>query len=323
MPAVRDENQTKPSEFYPVTSMSMRLNRVGSSGLEVSDVSLGTFEWGRRIDDSTAQDLLDVYAEAGGVLVETPSFSSPAADVLGSLTVPENIAVLARVGIVVDSRGARLNCGRSVVRSQTEALLRRLGTERIDVLALDGFDEETPLEETVAVLGDLCRKGDVGYIAAAHHTGWQLAVLAASGLPLVAALNECSLLERSAETEVFDACEYLGLGVIAGAGLGRGVLTGQYSHGFPRTSRGAGEHREYVEPFLDEERAHVVAGVTRAAAGLGVDPVDVALAWNRSLPVASTLVAPRTVEQLRTMVTSELELEDEIIDALDQISAGV
>lgn len=300
--------------------MTMRINRVGTSGLEVSELGLGAFEWGHRVSAETAQELVDAYAEAGGTVLELPSFASPAAEVVGSLSLPSEIALIARVGVAVDARGARLSLGRRTVLTQVESLLERTGRERLDVLVLEGFDAEVPLEETASALDTVLGTGAVVHVAAAHHAGWQLAVLRAAGIPLVAAVSELSLLDRRAESEVLPAADYLGIGVIAGAALGRGILPGRYATGVPRDSRAAGAGREWVTEKLTAESEQVMAGVTKAAAGLGVSPLDVALAWNRALPVACSLVGPRSVGQLREILASELVLEPEIRDALDQIS---
>lgn len=298
----------------------MRINRVGTSGFEVSELGLGAFEWGHRVSAETAQELVDLYATAGGTLLELPSFSSPAADVVGMLELPADISLLGRVGVRADHGDVRLSTGRATVLAQAEALLRRTGAEHLDILVLDGFDPTTPLPETASALDTLLRRGDVVHVAAAHHSGWQLAVLRAAGIPVIAALTELSLLDRTAESEVLPAADYLGIGIIAGAALGRGILTGRYGTGTPRDSRGAGDGRAWVAERLTEDTRHVMAGVTKAAAGLGVEPLDVALAWNRELAVASSLVAPHSAAQLERILRSDLSLVPEIREALDQIS---
>ena len=148
--------------------MNMRINRVGTSGLEVSELGLGTFEWGHRVSAETAQELVDAYAEAGGTVLELPSFASPAAEVVGSLSLPSEIALIARVGVDVDTRGARLSLGRRTILTQVESLLRRTGRDRLDVLVLEGFDAQVPLAETASALDTVLRSGAVVHVAAAH-----------------------------------------------------------------------------------------------------------------------------------------------------------
>ncbi|WP_344310690.1 aldo/keto reductase [Brevibacterium samyangense] len=293
----------------------MQTRRVGSSGLEVADIGLGALEWGTRVSAEEAATMLGVYTGSGGSLLELPPAHLPAADVLGELSVPAGLTVCARVG-------GHAGLGRAALLGQTRDLLTRTGREAIDLLVLDGFDPVTPLEETASALDTLLTRGDVVHVAVAGANAWQLACAAGAGLPVTAVLTEWSLLARGSE-DLVEAAEYLGIGVIAGAALGHGVLTGKYASRTPADSRAAndaGRGTSALEDYLGPVARSVVNGVVKAATGLGVTPLDVALAWNRSLPVASSLVAPRTSTQLEEILRSALVLEPEIREALDQIS---
>ena len=116
----------------------------------------------------------------------------------------------------------------------------------------------------------------------------------------------------------------LGLGVLPWSPLGRGVLSGKYRTGMPADSRAASSVFErYVAELLTPQGALVVEAVCRAAEGLGLTPAQVALAWVRDQPgVTSPIVGARTAAQLEASLTVEdVTLPDEIIDALDDVSA--
>lgn len=309
----------------------MRTLRVGTSGLAVSSLGLGTFDWGYSVTAGTAQNLLDTYRQAGGSLVEFPRHNHRALDVFSSLTDTENLTLCARIGTSQARIGSTSTGGgtaishetmlsRGEVLKQTHALLRRLSRSHIDVVILDGFDAATPLEETASALDTLLRMGDITYVAAADHTGWQLACLRAADIPVVASFTEYSLICRHAEAEVFPAAEYLGIGIVAGAVLGRGVLSGQYEAGTPRTSRAATHAHEWVSTYLTPEYEHMMAGIIKAAESLEATPIDIALAWSNHDKVSARLVSPRTVEQLQRVLASSLELAPEIKDVLNQIT---
>lgn len=297
----------------------MRSARLGRSGLKVSEISLGAFEWGRRVDAQTAQELLDLYASAGGDVLEIPSFSSPALPLLGELRLPRAVRLVARVGAAVEHGRPVTRLGRIDLLRDVRLVIAESRADALDVLVLDTFDPQTPLEETASALSTLLERGDVGAVMVSHHSAWQVAVVAAA-VPLVGAIDEYSLLDRGPEADLIPALRHLGLGLIAGAGLGRGVLTGQYLRGTPRGSRAGGDYGDYIGELLDEHSTSVVQGVVRAATGLGVEPIDIALAWARESGAASTLVAPRTREQLEQILASDLTLQTEIRDVLDQIS---
>lgn len=310
---------------YPhrVAFGTMRSNRMGNTGLQVSDLSLGTFEWGRRVDEPTARELLDAYASAGGTALELPAYDAPAVSMVTGMRLPSRVQLLARVGVraTEGGGGAQLRTGRSDLLTDVRALLGALDRDHLDVLVLDAFDDQIPVEESASVLRTLVDAGDVGYVLLSHHSAWQLSLRAAdAALPVAGAIAEYSLLRRDAEVSLRPALDYLGLGLIAGAGLGRGVLTGQYLRGVPAGSRGASDLAGYVGEFLDDDSTRVVQGVAKAAAALGVEAVDIALAWNRRSLCASTIVSPRTRRQLDQLLASDLDLADEINDVLDQIS---
>ena len=134
-------------------------------------------------------------------------------------------------------------------------------------------------------------------------------------------------MRRADSRGTFDgrAAEHHGIGIIAWAPLGRGVLTGKYRTGIPGDSRGADSRWEgYVQSYLGADRAHIVEAVAKAADGLEVTMSHVALAWLlRQNIVASALVGARTTAQLsESLATDEVEIPDEIIQALDDVSAA-
>jgi aryl-alcohol dehydrogenase-like predicted oxidoreductase len=143
-------------------------------------------------------------------------------------------------------------------------------------------------------------------------------------VPLISNQVEYSLLRRDAEESVIPAAEYLGMGVLAWSPLGRGVLTGKYRGGIPGDSRAADSGWEqWIAPYLDSSRAGIVESVARAADGLEVTMSHVALAWLLGRPcVASVLIGARTASQLsESLAAEDVELPDEIIEALDDVSS--
>lgn len=299
----------------------MKHQRLGRTGLEVSDVSLGTFEWGHRVEAPVAQSLVDAFVAAGGNLIELPSSGNYAAGVLSQLRLPEEILVMGRVGVSMsESSHIEVGLGRARILNQVDALLTTLQRDHLDVLILDVFDAEVERAETASAIETLLILGKIRYVGVSHHTGWQLAEMRGAGVPVACALAEYSLLNRDAEDELLPAADYAGVSVIAGAGLGRGVLTDKYRRATPQDSRLAGDLSDYVRSYLDESSNGVLAGVRKAAAALGVSTTDIALAFNRYRGIATTLVSARTLDQLSEITDSDVELEPEIAEVLDQIS---
>jgi aryl-alcohol dehydrogenase-like predicted oxidoreductase len=135
---------------------------------------------------------------------------------------------------------------------------------------------------------------------------------------------EYSLLNRRIEAEVLPAASALGLGVLPWSPLGRGVLTGKYRTGTPADSRAASPHfANFVGNYLDDRSARIVEAVVRAADGLELTPLEVALTWVRDRPgVTAPIVGARTAAQLKGSLTVEdVALPPEIVAALDDVSA--
>ena len=131
-------------------------------------------------------------------------------------------------------------------------------------------------------------------------------------------------LQRGIEREVIPAAEDLGVGIMAWSPLGRGVLTGKYRHGTPADSRAATSHfSAFITPYLNDRSRAIVDAVCTAAEGLGLTPIDVALAWTSARrQVSSAVIGARTAAQLRVVLNSvNAQLPPEIHEALDEVSA--
>ncbi len=302
---------------------------LGRSGLQVSRLALGTMTWGRDTDADAAASQLEAFVEAGGTLIDTANVygDGSAETILGTL-VPK---VVARSSVVLSTTSVGVGGGRGSLLAALDASLGRLGTDHVDLWQVHGFDPAVPFEETCTALAAAVSSGRARYVAVSGMTGWQVATLASwlrcssPGAGLVGAQNEYSLLDRSSEESVQPAAAAHGLGLLAWAPLGRGVLTGKYRHGTPAESRGASPHfTRYVGRFRTEQAARVVEAVVTAAEGLGTSALAVACAWVLGRPaVTSVVVGARDRTQLTASLGAEqVTLPAEIRSALDDVSAA-
>lgn len=309
---------------------------MGTSGLRVSRLGLGTLTWGRDTDYNEARQLLMGFVDAGGTLVDTAVAygNGEAESMLGKLTRD----VVARDKLVLATKaGFGIRGGTRVIDTSRHALLddlagslRRLRTDHVDLWQLHAWGE-APLEESLAAVDHAVAAGMVRYAGISNFVGWQTATAVTwqrafpGRAPLVSAQVEYSLLARRAEVEVLPAVRHLGLGFFPWSPLGRGVLTGKYRTGVPRDSRAATDHFAwFVEPYLEQRSRAVVEAVAKAADGLGLSPAQVALLWVRDAPsVTAPLLGARTAAQLKPYLESEAHtLPHEIAAALDDVSGG-
>lgn len=308
---------------------------VGRSGLQVSRTGLGTMTWGRDTDEYEAREQFEMFLEAGGTLFDTADVygSGAAEELLGKLVAEQGV----RDEVVIATKaGGRRSGDRRFDGSRRHLLrcldtsLERLGTDFVDLWLVHGWDDLTPLEETLGALTAAHRSGRARYVGVSNYRPWQLAraatLAAGMGVPLVANEVEYSLLARRDEPDALASARAVGAGLIAWSPAGRGVLTGKYRHGTPADSRGASPHLGgFVAEYLTVAHRRIVDAVCTAADGLGVAPVEVAVAWVRDQPgVASILLGPRTAAQLRgALRAEELTLPAEIGAALDDVSFGM
>jgi aryl-alcohol dehydrogenase-like predicted oxidoreductase len=315
----------------------MQQRFLGGTGLKVSRFALGTTSWGQDTDEYEARDQLASFVDAGGTLLDTASSygDGRSEELLGELlrdTVErDDVLIATKAGFGRrDKQGGWLHdTSRGAMLRQLDASLDRLGVDHVDLWQVHVWVDEIPLEETLAALDAAVASGRVRYVGVSNYSGWQTARAVTwqeawpGRTPLASTQVEYSLLNRDVEHEVIPAASALGVGVLAWSPLGRGVLTGKYRTGTPADSRAASPHlRGFVEPYLNPRCGQIVEAVCKAADGLGLSPVEVALAWLRDRPgVTAPVLGARTAAQLRGVLSAEdVLLPRAILEALDDVS---
>ncbi|MGN6576724.1 MAG: aldo/keto reductase [Nocardioides sp.] len=315
----------------------MQQRYLGRTGLKVSRLGLGTLTWGRDTDEHEARDQLVAFVEAGGSLVDTAAgYGDGAAEeligsLLGSVVARDDLVLATKAGIS-RARGSReTNASRGFLISSLDASLKRLGVDHVDLWQVHTWVDDTPLEETLGALDYAVSTGRASYVGISNYTGWQSAQAATwqravpGRAPIVSTQVEYSLLNRRIEAEALPAAVSLGGGVLPWSPLVRGVLSGKYRSGTPSDSRAASPHfSNFVGSYLDARSARIVEAVARAADGLDLTPVEVALAWVRDRPgVTAPIVGARTAAQLKgSLGVEDCTLPPEIVAALDDVSSA-
>jgi aryl-alcohol dehydrogenase (NADP+) len=212
--------------------------------------------------------------------------------------------------------------GRKWMTFELDASLKRLATDCVDVYYLHRDDLDTPLEETVAALGDFIRAGKVRYLGLSNFDGWRIAEFVNTcrrlAVPQPVVLQPLyNAMNRLAEAEMFPACRYFGLGVVPYSPLARGVLTGKYVPGErPGENTRAGRNdRRLMESDFREESIRHAQRIKAHAEKRGMTAGQFALNWvlNNGL-VSAVIAGPRTEEQWREY----LGALDHKLDAVDE-----
>ena len=316
----------------------MQQRFLGSTGLSVSRLGLGTMTWGRDTDEHEAREQLVAFVDAGGTLVDTAAGYTDGdserliGSLIGVVCDRDEIVLATKAGISRRGKERITNVSRGHLISTLDASLKRLDVDHVDLWQVHTWVDDAPLEETLSALDYAVSTGRAAYVGVSNYTGWQSAQAATwqravpGRAPVASHQVEYSLLNRAAEDEVIPAAQALGLGILPWSPLGRGVLTGKYRGGTPADSRGASPHfATFVGRYLGESSQRVVEAVARAADGLGWSQLEVSLAWVRDRPgVTAPIVGARTAAQLRdSLRVEECELPVEIVQALEDVSEGL
>jgi aryl-alcohol dehydrogenase-like predicted oxidoreductase len=314
----------------------MEMRRAGNSGLSLSRLGLGTMTWGRDTDTHEAADQCRAFIEAGGNFLDTSSTYGDGdserviGGLIGALFKREDVAIASKAGVSFPDGVRTVNNSRQSLIAELDRSLSRLETDYLDIWQIHSWDPHNPLEDTLSALDYAYSSGKARYVGISNFSGWQssraitIQETNSAKAPIVTHQVEYSLLNREIESEVLPCADETGVGVLAWAPLGRGVLTGKYRRGIPSDSRAAAPHFvKHVEPYLREKPQRIVEAVCVAAEGLGFAPLEVALAWVRDTPgITSAIVGARTGAQLRGILASEeISLPDVVRQALDEVSA--
>lgn len=314
----------------------MEMRRAGHSGLSLSRLGLGTMTWGRDTDTHEAADQCRAFIEAGGNFIDTSTTYGDGdserviGGLIGTLFKRDEVAIATKAGLSFPEGVRTVNNSRQSLIAELDRSLSRLETDYVDIWQVHSWDPHNPLEDTLSALDYAYSSGKARYVGISNFSGWQSAraitiqEMNSAKAPIISHQVEYSLLNREIENEVLPCANETGIGILAWAPLGRGVLTGKYRKGIPNDSRAAAPHFiKHIEPYLREKPQRIVEAVAIAAEGLGFAPLEVALAWVRDTPgITSAIVGARTGAQLRGILTSEeITLPSIVREALNEISA--
>lgn len=317
----------------------MKFRRLGRTGLKVSEICLGTMQWGWTTDEAAAWQVMDAFLEAGGNFIDTADiYSSWARDNPGG--VAERV-----IGAWMRERGNRDSVvlatkvrgrmwegpngeglSRAHIVRACEESLRRLQTDHIDLYQTHWPDDETSIEETMEALSLLVRQGKVLYLGCSNYSAWQLThALWASDAGSHAAFQSVqphyNLLHRAEyERELREVCQQFRIGVIPYSPLASGFLTGKYHRGAESDSlRASGIRRRY----FNDAGWRALDVVCAVAAEADATPTAVALAWLLAQPgLTAPIIGANSPEQLRdSLAASELTLSPDQLERLDRVTA--
>ncbi|MCB0076676.1 MAG: aldo/keto reductase [Anaerolineales bacterium] len=317
----------------------MNYKRLGRTGLKVSELCLGTMQWGWTADENSAFEVMDEFVEAGGNFIDTADIYSRWVEgneggvsetVIGRWMRArgnrDQIVLATKVRGPMGDGPNDQGLSRAHIMDAVDASLRRMQTDYIDLYQSHAFDADTPIDETLRAYDDLVRAGKVRYVGASNYPAWRLmqALWSAdtNGTARYDSLQPHYNLAHRAEfeRELKALCEQYGIGVIPYSPLAGGFLTGKYSRDAATNSQRADGVRN---KYFNEAGWRTLDALRGVANEVGSTPIAVALAWQLAQPVITApIIGANSVEQLRgSLAATNVGLSDAQVQRLNDASA--
>ena len=317
----------------------MEYRNLGHTGLKVSELCMGSMQFGWTADEPLSYQILDAAFGAGINFIDTADVYSRWVDgnpggvaesIIGSWmnksAIPrENLVIATKVRAPVGDGPNDQGLSRVHITQAVEGSMARLGTDYIDLYQTHWYDASTPIEESLRALDDLVHQGKVRYIGCSNYPAWRLmeALWTSDRLSLArfdSLQPHYSLVNRAEfERELADVCRTYGLSVIPYSPLGGGFLTGKYRPDkSPESARANGVNR-----YFTNKNWELLQRMESLGSEKGLTISQVALAWQLSNPViTSPIIGPRNLDQLhdnlgavsQRLTSEEIEILDEASD---------
>ncbi|MBI4531393.1 MAG: aldo/keto reductase family protein [Candidatus Latescibacteria bacterium] len=314
----------------------MQYRKLGTSGVKLSTIGLGSYlTYGYKVDDDTARDCLRFAVEKGVNFIDTANAYNRggAEEALGRLLqeYPRDSCVLAtKVWAPMGNGPNDRGLSRKHLFEQCHASLKRLRTDYIDLYQFHRFDPETPLDESLRAIDDLCRQGKVLYWGTSEWAATQ--IIQAKGICEQMGFQRPSsnqprynLYWRIPEHEVFPVCQEAGIGQVVFSPLAHGILTGKYQPGTPPPpgTRAADPDQNAVmmKLYWNDDNLSKSQQFAAIAREMGATPAQLALAWCLRQPILTSAITSGTrVSQLEeNLKAAEITVPDDVLTRLDEL----
>lgn len=319
----------------------MNYRKLGSSGILVSEIGLGTNNFGRRLDYSESEEVINHALDSEINLLDTADMYSNglSEEYIGKAikNKRDQVIIASKGGMnpmpsPTDTKVAqRVNEGPNKsglssvhLKRSVEESLSRLDTDYIDLYQTHIFDPYTNQEETLRALDDLISEGKIRYIGCSNYMAWELVegihISKRYGWSEFTTIQpEFSMFEREPESELIHACDKYNVGILPYFPLASGFLTGKYKRdSIPEGGRlSGGGHSAWSEKWLTEENFNTIENLEKWASNKGITMVQLAFAWLLTKKSVSSVIAGATSKaQIDSNITgSGIKLnEEEIIE---------
>lgn len=310
----------------------MNYKRLGKSGLKVSQICLGSNNFGEQVSEQDSIKIITKAIDLGINLIDTADryTKGRSEEIIGKAVKGrrDEVILATKVGLGIGRRPNQEGLSRKHILWQVNHSLESLATDFIDIYYLHRFDSETPLEETLRTLNDLVRDEKVRYIACSNFAAWQIAkaheVCERKDLEKFIAIQPpYNLLQRDIEKDLLPYCQQEGLGVLTYTPLMGGLLTRKYTKSTPppEGSRAAYNPR-YWERINSERNFAALQQIGSISDEVGIPLSKLAIAWILKNPtITAPIIGASKPEQIEENCRiTEINISDEVYKKLNEIT---
>jgi aryl-alcohol dehydrogenase-like predicted oxidoreductase len=316
----------------------MEQRRLGSTGVWVSELCLGTMmfgEWGTKDHDASIR-IIHRALDTGITFVDTADvYSAGESEVIVGKALAErrdDIVLATKAFMPMSDDLNHRGASRRWIVREVEDSLRRLDTDWIDLYQVHRWDPETDLDETLGALSDLVHQGKIRYFG--HSTFPASAIVEAQWTAqrrnrerFVTEQPTYSILTRGIENDVLPTCQRYGMGVLSYSPLAGGWLSGRYrkdaTEGPASIARQRLANRFDLDLPENQRKLEAADQLAQLADGAGISLIELAIAFVLRHPaVTSAIIGPRTMNHLESQLTAaDVHLSDDVLDRIDEIVA--
>jgi aryl-alcohol dehydrogenase-like predicted oxidoreductase len=312
----------------------MNYRNLGRSGLKVSQICLGTNNFGGQISEETSIKIVNKALDCGINVIDTADVytGGKSEEVIGKAVRGrrDEVIIATKVGFGRFEGPNRSGLSRKHVLSQVEHSLTSLQTGFIDIYYMHRFDPETPLEETLRTFDYLVRLGKVRYVACSNFTAWQIAkaqeICETHDLEkLIAVQPPYNLLQRDIEEDIIPYCQQERLGILTYTPLMGGFLTGKYSKNTPPPAGSRFNYNPRLwERASNESNFSVLEQIENVADDVGIPISKLAISWIlKNQAITAPIVGASSVEQIEENCRIvKTNLPDETYQTLNELTKG-
>ncbi|WP_420112018.1 aldo/keto reductase [Pseudactinotalea sp.] len=315
----------------------MKHVNVGTSGLQVSEVTLGCMSFGDpdrgahgwTLPEPESREIIKAALEQGVTTFDTANIYSlgRSEEIVGRAITDfanrEDVVIASKVHGTMRPGPNGGGLSRGHIMEQIDASLRRLGTDYLDLYQIHRFDSEVPIEETLEALHDVVKSGKVRYLGASSMYGWQFAKLQYTArlngwTPFISMQAQYNLLNREDEREMYPFCLDQGVGALPWSPLARGKLARDWDASSSRFDSDPLFPTLYKQFEVHDRK--IVDAVAAIAREREVSRAQIALAWVRSQPVVSSPIvgATRLSHLDHAVASTALQLSESELARLEE-----